>query len=67
MRDGAPLVSARFWSKSLKPLVTVRNEHTVMLGIISGMMILNMVCVPLAPSTEAASSTSVGSDCMPAM
>ena len=65
--DGAPAVSARFWSKSLKELVSVRNVQMVMEGMHIGSVTLVSRCQPLAPSTAAASYSSVGMDCMPAM
>lgn len=34
--EGMPPVSARFWSKSLNPLVSVRNVQMVMEGISMG-------------------------------
>ena len=57
---GRPPVSARFWSNSLKELVRVRKVQVVMEGITLGMMTLNSVWLPLAPSISAASSMSPG-------
>ena len=67
MMKGWPAVRARFWSKSLKPLVRERNMQMVMEGITLGMVTLNRVCQPLAPSMRAASSMSPGTFCKPAM
>ena len=54
--------------KFIQPdIVIIDLLMPVMDGIISGMMMRNMVCRPLAPSTAAASSTSVGRACRPAM
>ena len=60
MTLGRPPVSARFWSNSLKELVRVRKVQVVMEGITLGMMTLNSVWLPLAPSISAASSMSPG-------
>ena len=67
MVKGCPAVRARFWSKSLKPLVRVRNIQMVMEGITLGMVTLNRVCQRVAPSMRAASSISPGTFWSPAI
>ena len=67
MTLGRPPVSARFWSKSLKEFVSVRNVQVVMEGMTFGMMTFVSVCQPLAPSIFAASSISSDTACNPAM
>ena len=67
MMKGCPAVRARFWSKSLKPLVRDRNMQMVMEGITLGMVTLNRVWVRVAPSMRAASSISPGTFCRPAI
>ena len=64
---GRPSVSARFWSKSLKELVSVRKVQIVIEGITLGMVTRHSVCHFVAPSILAASSISSGTDCKPAM
>ena len=64
---GRPPVSARFWSKSLKPLVSERNVQIVIEGITLGMITLKRVCALVAPSILAASIMSSGTAWMPAM
>ena len=66
-RNGRPAVSARFWSKSLKPFVSVRKMQIVKELIMFGMVIFQSVCQSLAPSMRAASSMSSGMDWSPAM
>ena len=61
------LSSARFWSKSLKELVSVRKVQMVMEGMTIGILILNSVCSGVAPSMDAASIRSSGMLCRPAM
>ena len=65
--DGAPAVSARFWSKSLKELVSVRNVQMVMEGHAHRQ---RHVGQPL-PAVGAVHRRRVvqfrGMDCMPAM
>ena len=41
---GRPAVSARFWSKSLKELVSVRKVQIVIEGITLGMVTRHSVC-----------------------
>ena len=65
--DGSPAVSDRFWSKSLKPLVSERNMQIVIDDIIIGIVTSTSWRQALAPSMAAASSTSPGIDCRPAM
>ena len=48
-------MSARFWSKSLKELVSVRKVHIVMDGMTFGIVTFHSVCHELAPSMRAAS------------
>ncbi len=67
MIKGWPAVRARFWSKSLKPLVRDRNTQMVMEGITLGMVTLNRVVQREAPSMRAASSISPETFCKPAM
>ena len=64
---GWPPVSARFWSKSLKPFVKVRNMQIVMDGITFGIVTFQSVCHLFAPSIFAASSISSGTACRPAI
>ena len=64
---GSPPVSARFWSKSLKELVSVRKEQMVMDGMTIGSFTLMSVWKLVAPSMDAASSRSPGTFCRPAM
>ena len=65
--DGIPLVNARFWSKSLKPLVSVRKVQMVMEGMIMGSLTRVSTCQPLAPSISAASISSPGMEVRPEM
>ena len=67
MIKGWPPVSARFWSKSLKPLVRLRKVQIVMEGMTFGIVTLKSVCHLLAPSILAASIMSSGTACRPAM
>ena len=60
MMYGRPPVRARFWSKSLKPLVSDRNMQIVIEGITLGMVTFVRVCHLVAPSIRAASSMSSG-------
>jgi hypothetical protein len=62
----APAVRARFWSKSLNELATVRKVQMVMEGMTSGRVILRRICRELAPSIRAASNSSGGMPRMPA-
>ena len=66
MMNGCPAVSARFWSKSLKPLVRLRKVQIVMDGMTFGIVTRKSVCLLVAPSIFAASSMSSGTDCRPA-
>ena len=63
---GAPPVRARFWSKSLKLLVSVRNRQIVMLGMRFGSLTFQKICQGVAPSISAASSSVSGMLCRPA-
>jgi raffinose/stachyose/melibiose transport system permease protein len=58
--EGAPLVSARFWSNNLNPFVNVKNVQIVIDGITIGIMTLRSTCRELAPSIFAASISSPG-------
>ena len=60
IRLGAPFVIAKFKSNCLKELTNVRNIHTVNVFAIIGIFILKSVVIADAPSTPAASSTSLG-------
>ena len=64
---GSPAVRDRFWSNSLKELVSVRNVQIVTLGMTMGILILKRVWLEVAPSMRAASMRSVGTFCKPAM
>ena len=64
---GEPPVRARFWSKSLKEFVSVRNTQIVTDGMTFGMVTCHSVCQRPAPSIFAASSMSSGMACRPAM
>ena len=66
-RKGRPPVRARFWSNSLKPLVSVRKMQMVKELIMLGIVTFHRVCQLVAPSMRAASSISSGTDCNPAM
>ena len=63
---GSPPVRATFWSNSLKLLVKVRKVQMVMLGMTRGILILNRISRPVAPSILAASIRSPGTLCRPA-
>ena len=52
---GSPPVRARFWSNSLKPLVSERSKQIVMVGMRFGILTFQNVCQAVAPSTFAAS------------
>ena len=67
MMKGWPPVRARFWSKSLKPLVRLRKVQMVMEGMTFGIVTRKSVCQREAPSIFAASSISSGTDWSPAM
>ena len=64
---GSPPVKERFWSKSLKELVSVRNVQIVTDGMTIGSFTLKSVCMLVAPSIDAASIRSPGTFCRPAM
>ena len=55
---GSPPVNARFWSKSLKELVSVRNTQIVIDGITIGSFTFHKVSQGDAPSMAAASMRS---------
>ena len=52
---GSPPVRERFWSNILNPFVSVRKVQIVTDGMIIGNLILNRICLDVAPSICAAS------------
>ena len=64
---GWPLVRARFWSNSLKPLVSERNMQMVMEGMTMGSLIRHRVFQGVEPSIWAASIRSSGTAWSPAI
>ena len=58
--DGPPAVSAKFWSKSLNPFVSVKKVQIVIDGITIGNTTFVNDCHEVAPSILAASSNEIG-------
>ena len=65
--DGPPLVSGMIMSNSCSAPVMAKNTEMTIDDQIIGSLMCHTICHFLTPSSRAASITSVGIDCSPAM